>query len=494
MRKKNTYRNLLVTFVYQIVYILCGLVIPQVIINKFGSETNGLITSVTQFITYITIMESGFGLAVKAMLYKPLAKNDKSKITSILYTTNSFFKKLSKILIVYVVILCFVYPFLINSSFSYTYTISLILIIAISVFAESFFGMSYKLYLQAAQKTYVVSLIQLITYVVNTAIILILLKFNSSIHLIKLVGAALFLMRPIIQKYIVEKKYEIKIDKNCEKIEIENKKESLSQHVAGIIYNNIDVFLLSIVSKLSVVSVYSIYSLIISNLKKIIDVMTIGTDAAFGDMYAKGEIKNLLVKFRRYEFLYYTITTIIFTSAAILIIPFLSIYTRNFKDENYLLPVFAFVFTLTSLIFSIKSIYNSLAFDAGKIKETSKGAWIEVIVNLFISLILVKKYGMVGVTLGTLISAIIRGSEFLLVCSKSILYTSSKVSIKRALISIFEFCLIYFIQSKYLVVSTNSYLEWIIVALIVTICVTIIILIINILFNFDEIRKGLMKK
>lgn len=494
MRKKNIYKNMVVTFVYQVIYILCGLIIPQAIINKFGSETNGLITSVTQFITYITIMESGFGLAVKSMLYKPLAKNDKSKIKSILYTTNLFFKKLSKILLIYVVILCFVYPFIINSSFNYFYTVSLILIIAISVFAESFFGMAYKLYLQAAQKTFIVSLIQLITYVINTAIILILLKFNSSIHLIKLVGAILFLIRPIIQKYIVEKKHGIKIDKECKRVEIENKKESLSQHIAGIIYNNIDVFLLSMVSKLSVVSVYSIYSLIVSNLRKIIDVMTVGTDAAFGDMYAKKEKENLLIKFRKYEFLYYTITTIIFTVASILIIPFLSIYTRTFSDEKYLLPTFAFIFILTNFIFSIKSIYNSLAFDTGKIKETSKGAWVEVVLNLALSLLLVKKYGMVGVTIGTLISAIIRGLEFLIVCSKKVLYTSSKTSIKRAIVAIVEFCLIYFVQSRYFTFTTNSYLEWVLAAIIVTVIVTIIILIINTLFNFKEVRKGLIKR
>ena len=270
MRKKHIYKNIIITFLYQVIYILCGLIIPQAIINKFGSETNGLIISVTQFITYITIMESGFGLAVKSMLYKPLAENNKKKISSVLYTTDSFFKKLSIILFVYVAILCLVYPFIIKSNFSYFYTVSLILIIAISIFAEYFMGMSYKLYLQAAQKTYIISLIQLITYVVNTIIVLILLNFNSSIHFIKFVGALLFLIRPFVQKYIVEKKYGIKINKTCKKIEIVNKKESLSQHIAGIIHNNIDVFLLSVVSNLTTISIYSVYSLVISTKKLII--------------------------------------------------------------------------------------------------------------------------------------------------------------------------------------------------------------------------------
>ena len=136
MRKKKAIYNIIANLGLQIIYIIYGFVIPKIIINKFGSNINGLVTSITQFLSYITLLESGVGPVVKAALYKPLARQDKNVINGILKTADKFFKKISIAFIVYIVILCLTYPLLINKNFDYVFTISLIIIISISTFAE----------------------------------------------------------------------------------------------------------------------------------------------------------------------------------------------------------------------------------------------------------------------------------------------------------------------------------------------------------------------
>ena len=162
MRSKKAIYNVLTNLLLQLISIVYGFIVPKIIISNFGSNVNGLISSITQFLAYITLLESGFGPVVKSILYKPIASKDKNTIAKILKASEKFFKTISYIFIGYIIILSLIYSTLINNDYEFIYTFSLIIIISISTFAEYYFGMTYRLYLQAEQKAYIISLIQII--------------------------------------------------------------------------------------------------------------------------------------------------------------------------------------------------------------------------------------------------------------------------------------------------------------------------------------------
>ena len=58
MRSKKAIKNIIVSLFQQIVTIICGLILPRAIIGTYGSNVNGLISSITQFLGYITLLES----------------------------------------------------------------------------------------------------------------------------------------------------------------------------------------------------------------------------------------------------------------------------------------------------------------------------------------------------------------------------------------------------------------------------------------------------
>ena len=146
MRSKKALKNIVVSLLQQLVTVITGLIVPRAIIGTFGSNVNGLISSISQFLGYITLLEAGIGPVIKSSLYKPIATRDKNQIEKILKSSQKFFRILSIIFIIYIIVLCFIYPLIVKEEFETTFTISLILIIAISTFAEYFFGMIYKLY------------------------------------------------------------------------------------------------------------------------------------------------------------------------------------------------------------------------------------------------------------------------------------------------------------------------------------------------------------
>lgn len=121
------------------------------------------------------------------------------------------------------------------------YTLSLVLIISISTLAEYYFGMTYKLYLQAEQKTYITSIIQMVGYILNTLAIIVLVKCNASIQVVKLVSSIIFVLRPIVQNIYVRKKYNINLKDADKDYQLKQKWDGLAQHIAAVIHNNTDI-------------------------------------------------------------------------------------------------------------------------------------------------------------------------------------------------------------------------------------------------------------
>ena len=486
MRSEKAIKNIIAYAILQIVTFICGLIVPRLILKSFGSDVNGLINSITQFLAYITLLESGFGPVVKTILYKPIANKEKNKIEAILKSTEKFFRKIAIIFIIYIIVLCLVYPSFVNNSFDAFYTISLILIIGISTFAEYFFGMTYKLYIQAEQKGYVTASIQIITTILNTILILILINFGASIQVVKLVSAIIFIMRPILQNIYVRKQYNINLKDVKENYEIKQKWDGLAQHIAGVVHGKTDVLILTLFSKIKEISVYSVYFLVINGVRNLITILSNGIEAAFGNMMANGEKENLNKKFSLYEFIYFTTITIVYACTILLIVPFVKVYTNGINDVEYERKIFAYIIVMAYFIHAIKTPYNSLAHTAGKFKETQKGAWIEAGSNLIISLLLVGKLGLVGVAIGTLVSVFIRGVEFLIYTSKNILDRKVSKAIIRSCISIIQLIFITIIGNYFFDLEVLSYFNWFILAIKIFIIACIVIIPFNLLFYKTE--------
>ena len=163
----------------------------------------------------------------------------------ILKDADRFFKRIGLIFIVYIIALCFLYP-LMNNEFDTSFTIIMILVLAISTLFEYFFGIVYNIYLQADKKYYVTSNVQIICYIINILLVVLLINMGASVIVVKLATTLAFLIRPIYQSYYVRKKLDINFNEAKGEYIIENKFDGLSQHMAYIIYSNTDVTVLTI--------------------------------------------------------------------------------------------------------------------------------------------------------------------------------------------------------------------------------------------------------
>lgn len=108
-------RNIVFTILLQLMMIINNLVVPRCILSYFGSSANGLLTSILQFLNYISIIEGGISSVVLAELYKPLVSGDTSHISGIVVAAERFFRKIGFIFCIYMVCVGIFYPIFVST-------------------------------------------------------------------------------------------------------------------------------------------------------------------------------------------------------------------------------------------------------------------------------------------------------------------------------------------------------------------------------------------
>ncbi|MBQ7522820.1 MAG: sugar isomerase, partial [Clostridia bacterium] len=134
-RSKKAMYNGVAGIVYEICLIICGLILPRMILSAFGSRYNGITQSISQFLSFVTLFRAGVGAVTKAALYKPLANNDNLTISRIIRATEIFMRRVALLFVAGLAILAIVYPLLVNKEFELLFAATLVLIIGFSTFA-----------------------------------------------------------------------------------------------------------------------------------------------------------------------------------------------------------------------------------------------------------------------------------------------------------------------------------------------------------------------
>lgn len=422
----------------QIVTLICGFILPRLILTYFGSTYNGIISSITQFTDCIILLRAGIGGVTRAALYKPLAEHDTQKISGIMNATQRFMQKVALIFAGCLFVFACIYPFAVRSEFDWMFSFTLVLILGISTFMQSYFGIAYQMLVNADQRSCIYSAITMCTIILNTLIASILIVNGAEIRVVKLASALVFSINPIVLNVYVSKRYHLNKKAPADNLALKQRWDAFAQQVALFITNNTDIIILTIFTNLKEVSVYTVYYMIAGNLKVLVQTLMTGVDAAFGNMLAKSEHDNLTKSFSRFEFLILSVSTFVFAVALLLIEPFVMVYTRNITDVNYSRIGFGVLLCLSQFLYCIRIPYQMLAEAAGHFRQTRNGAIIEAIINVTLSVILVIRYGLIGVTIGTFCAMLFRTGQYSVYSSRVILKRKLWFAIKRLLLSVCE--------------------------------------------------------
>ena len=95
-----------------------GVILPRLVLVSLGSESNGLLNSVTSVLSYMSLLEAGVGGATLQALYKPCAERDRDSVNSIMAATDQFYRRTGKAYLIIVVAISIGYALAVRTELS----------------------------------------------------------------------------------------------------------------------------------------------------------------------------------------------------------------------------------------------------------------------------------------------------------------------------------------------------------------------------------------
>lgn len=494
-RTQRFFYSTISTAFYQVIVMIAGFITPRIMLKYYGSEINGLVSSINQFIVYFNLVEAGLSGAAIYALYKPLADRDHKAINEIVSAAKRFYTQSGYIFISLTIGLAIFYPFFLKTDMLSPLSVgTLVLILGVNGALEFFTLAKYRVLLSADQRMYIISLASLVHVITNTLIVVILGTMRINIVVLRFVALLSIFLRSFILMFYVKTKYKFVNYKEKPNLQALNKRwDALYLQILGVVHKGAPVVVLTLFTRnLKLVSVYTIYNMVIASLNGILSIFKSGLSASFGDVIARGETKTLQKAYSEFEFSYYVLITIVYSIAFVTIMPFIRIYTNGITDINYDVPIVGFLFVLNGLLYNVKTPQGMLVISAGMFKETRIQTTIQGAIAVIVGAILVPYYGMVGVLMGSILSNIYRDIDLLYFIPKNL----TKLPVKNTAVRLLRIAISVVLIGKpflFINIRPNGYIEWIINATAVGIYAVTIVFLISLIFE-REAMKGISSR
>ena len=206
-RQKNSINNLKWGILGNIITSVVAIIIPRLFIVNYGSEVNGLLSSIRQIYVYLALLEAGVGDASVVALYGPVGRNDRKTVNEILAATHYYYKKIGIAYAMSVLALGGIYPLLLNTTISY-WTCFWVIVLQGSGSVISYFVQGkYNMLLRVDNKSYITTNLATVTSVMTDVIRIVLLLNGKSIIEVQATYLVFNLAKMVYVSWYIKKHY-----------------------------------------------------------------------------------------------------------------------------------------------------------------------------------------------------------------------------------------------------------------------------------------------
>jgi hypothetical protein len=476
-----------------IVFML-GIIIPRLIILNYGSGANGLLSSIGDIYTYIALIEAGVGVAATQALYKPLAENNQEEISGVLISTRAYFRRLVKWYALAVLFLSLLYPIFVKSEFSYPIVFGVIFVQGISHILTYYFSSTLVQLLTADGREYVSQMISLLVFILNSVTKIILLSLQVNLVVIQCGYLIVNIIQISIITLYVKKKYPwINWTAKSNDGAMAKKNRYMLNGVAWTVFSSTDTILLAVFCGLAITSIYSIYNLVYANLNAIVIIFYSSTYFLLGQTFH--ESKEKFVKmYTGIETLLTGLTFSLFSVAYVMILPFISLYTKG-ADIQYVDLYLPLLFSLVQVISNARLLSGHVVNIYNQPQLINKDSMIEVGINLVVSIILVWWIGLYGVLIGTIAALLYKMIRLIYVANRTLLNRSPWGTYKIYLVNFLLFIAV-IIFNYFIKPDVASYGDFVLYGILYMAVILPIFALVNVMINPQilVVAKNLIKR
>ena len=453
----------------QIVNMMVGLFLPRLYLSVYGSEINGVVSTVNSFISYFSYLEAGLGLTMIHSLFKPLADRDYSQLNSLLSYSKKKYKEISIVYFVLVLFASFFFP-IVNPTAALGKVEFFGLVLVIGLYgALDFYTMAkYRVLLTADRKEYVISNAMIVAQLLRFVFVWGLLHLNLSVAVVKIVPVLTLLLRSVILNWYIRRNYSNVDYKVPPCYTVEGKQQQYDALLLQISIStsiSLPTIIISQFLGFKEANVYAVYYLVISAMISIISALSSSVSPMLGRSIAQGE--KISGTYNVYDYIVSYVITVFFATTTVMILPFIKLYTNVVDDINYIYSSYALLISIWAAAYSYR-IPVTAVLNAAAIYTKNR---ISNIANLAIQIILgiigTMFYGISGLLIVMIVAAIQRNISLSINNDREVLHCGIKNTIIRQILMIFMIVFSHIIATDYIYSKNLSVMGWCVAGVIV---------------------------
>lgn len=491
MNKSKFIRNIFFGFGGQALLLILGIVIPRIMITSYGSDVNGLLTTISQIFSYMALLEAGIGQAARNALMEPLSQKDKKGISYITSVANRYYKHFTIYYGVCVLVVACICPFILKTEVDKITIVAVFLLEGASGVLSFYKIQTITSVLTADGRSYVNNGINVINKVISYAVKIVMASLGVNIILLEVTYFLITVAKVVFyQNYFTSHYSWIDLNSSKKDEKLLDRNAYVLTEVAWTIFSSTDLIVLSIFVDTKISSVYGVYNLVFSSLGLLLNAVYNSVTYTLGQTFHKD--RNLYVSLHDgFTSVFLGGMTCFMCTAYIMILPFIRLYTRGVSDVNYIHTSLPLLFALVQIISWSRYITGYLSGVAGYAKITSYVSLVEASINIIFSIILVHKFGIVGVLFATVIALPLK-VIFLTWLSEHKILHRNPIKYLSILFTNYLLFVVAVFASKYLSINIDGYATFFIWSCIVFLCSALICGTLNIAVNPEVVN--LLKK
>ncbi len=410
-RTQKAIKNVSITMLCQIIYILVNIVCRTVFTKALGAKYLGLNGLFSNILTMLSFVELGMGNALVYKMYAPLANHDEHMLCVYI----QFYKKIYTCIAVIVAMLgvCVV-PFLnyIVDTSNLDINVHLLYVLFLADTVISYLYVYKKMILIADQKNYIISIYTQIFNLIMNIVQIIALLITHNFILYLLIKIVFDWLNNVFCSQYATREYPYISNKVKEKISKSDKNE-LKQDIKGLFLGKIasvafdgtDNIFISIFVNIASVGIVSNYTLILSTINGLLNQAFSSLTASLGNLGVSANKKDVREVLKKIYFLNVLLYGYFFVGLVLLLRMFV---VDIWVGANYELKWSTIILLVSELC--LRGIHYPIYITRTAMGLFHQKKYIPPIcaaVNIGLDFFLGQKFGISGIIFATIISRMI---------------------------------------------------------------------------------------
>ena len=408
MRTKNAILNLTVSLGAQGVNIFLQFLARFIFVRYFSEEYLGVNGLFTEILTIFSLAELGIGTSMMYGMYGMISRDDKEGICRLMNLYRRlYFMVGAAVAVIGMAMFPFLGYFVGETQIPH---IRLIYLLYLINSVSSYFFSYKQTLIRADQKEYIISGVTQIIRCLQVVAQIIIIIATKNFYLYLGVQICCQELTNIVLSVVADRKYPFIKEKHGGWPDQEVKKDifdhirAMAVHRFGSVFVfNTDNMLISMFVGLGTVGIYSNYKMVINNLRTVSDYIYNAIIAGVGNLSATESPEQVLETYQSLNMG----ASFLFGWESVCLLVLFNPFIKLFFGEKYLLPfVTVLIIVIDFYILGMRQMTICFRNAMGLFWYDRYKPIFEVGINLGISLLLVRNYGIAGVISGTIISSL----------------------------------------------------------------------------------------